>query len=276
MNQFKNTFKVITLALCMAGCAESNDFFKSFSELTNKTAFTYDAEDEQISIDYRLSDATSDQPYSLVPKDGPIIATWNETEVELARVGSGRLQGVMPLSGRNVGNLAITTNLFSSVREGVTQLEILDVPDSPQSTFLDTEIVQLFWNPSNQLSVDSDYLENNTVNILIRELRCGDNPILSFQTLSAMSEYTSENMISTTLSYSSILELIGNSSSTDQSCEVDLSIASTQELVMRTTDEVSDDSESIIISIPDRFANTVSDTHTFTFYSQAVTLTLNR
>jgi len=117
-------------------------------------------------------------------------------------------------------------------------------------------------------------------------MRCGDDLIdLSDYSavLSANSVFLSENMISTTVSYQSIFDLLNKlDAPTNEQCELDVSIISTQTLVPSLHDYFTVpnqgrvDSAPISLSIEDIFANTENDIHTFTFYSSVVTFILNQ
>jgi|GEM_PF-4605209 len=281
MNPLKINYpQVLLLALCLVGCepfADPESEFKFSEDLILNTDFIYDAEARNISIDYLLSDAATQEPYSLVQADGPVIANWYDVKVELDRVDTGRLKGVLPLRGFNLGELEISTKLLSSVIQEISVLDIANVPSLLEGAYQDTEIMRIFWSPTSTPSINSSYLEDKTIEVIIRGVKCGENQTdytPGRMKLDANSVYTSENTITTTVSYQTVLDLLRDSSaSTGEECELDMSIVSTQELVMQATGTNNDSRVSIMV--PSNFANTVSDTHTFTFYSQTVTFTLN-
>jgi len=280
--------KLSLLSLALIGCIteSENDGFAYPEDLTIRADFVYDAEVEKLSVDLLHSHADSNQPYRFVPKDEPTFVTWNGADSDLTGDGTGRLSTTLDLEGNLFGELLTSVDLFSSIIDTVSLLQISDLPTLLDGSYQDTEVMKIIWNPSENSLINSDYLENNTVDVSLRGLRCENNQTvfsIGIVMEPAESVYLSENTISTVVTYQSVLDLLVEANTTvDEQCQLDLSIASTQTLQVSQIDSFDLEFENprelnpVSYCIDDRFANTINDESTFTFYSPVVTISLNQ
>jgi len=81
-----------------------------------------------MSIDLLLTDAASNRPYALVPKDGPMSVKWNGDISDMSPAGTGRLNTVVGFDGNEFDALELSIRLFSSVNESISVLHISDLP----------------------------------------------------------------------------------------------------------------------------------------------------
>jgi len=275
-------FGPLLLSVSLQSCVDPDDLFLSYEELDFKTVFVYDAEMDNIAIDYYLNDISSKKPYKLTSNDGPITANWHGTETQLDRVATGQLSGVVPVDHAQLGELVVKTELVASPVAEVTTLAIADLPGLLADTNQDTEMLQIFWSPATVFDNNSAYLNNHTVQIALRNTVCGTNRTdftLGEQLLDANSEYTSENTIATTVSYNAVVELLqGVQTTTNGQCELSVSLVTTRELANQPKNSATANNPVVVNTVGDRpwdppsdFANAEDGTHTFTFYSQSVT-----
>lgn len=276
-----NPFMVLLCAMAVSGCdnPDPDDQFKFPEDLDLEMDVTYDAETRNIGIGVLLSDHNSKKPYKLTSFDGPIVAEWSGSDIELSRVGTGRLSGVVPLGGDVFGELQITTNLGSTIRAELTTLEITDVPSLLENSYVDSEVLQIFWSPATNFQLNSDYLSDYTVEVMLRSITCGAK-LTEFAPeyikLSADSTHLSVNTVTTTLPYQSVLDALPSSiTQNNEQCELDVSVAATRELAIEPGGTANGMRPLVISSTPAAFANMENGTQMFTFHSEAITLQIS-